>query len=115
MHYLPKSKLIGVLTNTKNKKGNSDEQHLQRFKNLYDNLHKLWDAGVPLPKVLLPKTLTAQTMFEKSALWHTCCWMEYTDERTERLLAQHKKENPPQPEPEPEPKKQVPKRSQTNF
>ena len=62
---MPKSKLIGVLTNTKNKKGNSDEQHLQRFKNLYDNLHKLWDAGVPLPKVLLPKTLTAQTMFEK--------------------------------------------------
>ena len=108
-----KAPLIGVLTNTKNKKGNSDEQHLQRFKNLYDNLHKLWDAVVPLPKVLLPKTLTAQTMFEKSALWHTCCWMEYTDERTERLLAQHKKENPPQPEPEPE--KQAPKRSQTNF
>ena len=41
--------------------------------------------------------------------------MEYTDEKTERLLAQHKKENPPQPELEPEPKKQAPKRSRTNF
>ena len=41
--------------------------------------------------------------------------MEYTDERTERLLAQHQKENPPQPEPEPEPEKQAPKRLQTNF
>ena len=110
-----KAPVRGVLKNTKNEKGKSDEEHLEKFKNLHNNLHSLWNAGVPLPKVLLPKTVTAQTMFEKTALWHHCCRMAYTDERTERLLEQHKKENPPPPEPEPETEKQAPKRSRTNF
>ena len=67
-----KAPIRGVLKNTRAQKV-SDEQYLEKFKNLYNNLHKLWDAGVPLPQVLLPKTLMAQKIFEKSALWHHCC------------------------------------------
>ena len=110
-----KSPRTGVLTNPKNEKGKSDAENLAKFQNLHNNLHKLWNAGLSLPKVLLPKTLGAETMYEKNCVWHRCCRNEYSDTLTERLLKQHKKENPAPPEPVPQPDEQTPKRARVRF
>ena len=114
-----KAPRTGVLTNTKKEKGSTDAINLAKFENLYENLHKLWDAGLELTKVLTPKTLTAQMMFDNNALWHRCCRLAYSDTLTERMLEQHKKENPPKPAPETAPERepdgQAPKRLRTNF
>ena len=72
-----KAPVRGVLKNTKNEKGKSDEEHLEKFKNLHNNLHRLWNAGVPLPKVPLPKLSLHKQCLKKQPYgtivveWHT--------------------------------------------
>ena len=54
-------------------------------------------------------------MYQKNCVWHRCCRNEYSDTLTERLLKQHKKENPAPPEPVPQPDEQTPKRARVRF
>ena len=90
----------------------NEEEQLEVYAQIHRNIHLLWDKGVPLPSVSMPKTLTAKSMFDNSGKWHHYCQSRFSDSKVQLLLQSHQNK---EPEPEPEPASQAPKRSRSNY
>ena len=98
----------------KTSKGSTDVERLEFYAKIHRNIHLLWDKGILLPAVKMPKHLTVQSLFDNSAKWHDKCKLAYSDQKVQQMLQSYQKEETA-PDPEPEPPSQAPKRSRENF
>ena len=95
----------------KSGKGATEIEH-GFYENIHNKIHQLWNAGIPLAEVKMPKELTAETMFQNDAKWHRQCKVKYANTKVQQMLKSHQKNQPPTA---PESEIQAPKRSRENF
>ena len=67
----------------------TDEINRGVYANIHDNIHRLWDVGLNLNDVKLPRHITSETMFLNSGKWHANCRRNYSDSRVERMINTH--------------------------
>ena len=103
-----------VLRCPKSSRGHTEEEQLEHYEKVRKNIHILWDKGIPLPSVTLPRTLTAKSMYDNSAKWHIPCSLKFSDTKVQQMLRSHERRQP-EAEPQPAPESQAPKRSRSNY